>query len=41
MHRVIDDANGQLKAEPPGSKIVAFPGNQIQIVLLPKVLGKG
>jgi len=27
--------------EPPGSKVIAFPGDKIQIVLLPKVLGKG
>jgi len=27
--------------EPAGSKVIAFPGNKIQIVLLPKVLGKG
>ena len=25
----------------PGCKVIAFPGNKIQIVLTPKVLGKG
>ena len=33
--------NNLATKEPAGSKIVAFPGNQIQIVLLPRLLGKG
>ena len=27
--------------EPPGSKIIAFPDNKVQLVILPKLLGKG
>ena len=29
------------RALEPGSKVIAFPGNKIQIVLTPRVLGKG
>ena len=35
------NANNKRTELEPGSKVIAFPGNKIQIVLTQRVLGKG